>query len=635
MQSAGGIKPMSDPVSRSTTTTRGQALGLIATAQQIFIAYSHHDLRRAKELLRRITRIRSNKSVDSVFIDQNSISPGDSINADRIDQRLRSSDLVLILCGKYTASSESLKREISIALEENRKRGMKILPVILNPGIKLPVGIDNSIQGIFLTNLFPSILIARWAIGAIVTALILFVLFFSAQWMRAEIDLFLKNDELSRDPANLERRKQLTDTLRSASLIRYRHQEISGLLAKTIPETAVSNVLTNNNIVALCVSRDGKLLFAGLEDRLDAYQAADFKHVYSLQLKQFTVIERDTSVAHDKGTADKQNTQSSTTTRACGKLTRLMQDPVTNGILVEISYPGFARGDPCDSESNGESELLRLDGSSMPESLGNTHSLEWHNVTNQFGETVGGYFRENTDAVRTVDQLVWSHLPTSRIFSALKSDTNEWPRFEFIALDSSGSGAALVVRTDTQVESGDDPNAVTYRKTLLVIAPDGEIRPTSYRSQSELIVLPDGTEIRELEPSVQPAALHSPTSKAIVNDQYVNIVSTTALSKPHGKDDDFIAGEPKPIQLPTDSASNMLFSADGSSLILQYSDQSVAILDLTSRRIVCKFLTPPRTKQMTVSCLANVIYVLRDDGSVLAWNLAVFGPDGWAKRTSP
>jgi hypothetical protein len=212
-------------------SSRDQARKIIVEAPRVFIAYSHSDLRQARGLRKRIVGLRSGKPEDSVFLDQDCIAPGEPIGPAAVEQQLRESNLVIVLCGTETARSPNVNREVEITLRENESKGTKILPVILKPHLQLPPGLDYAIQGIFLANLFPVIRVIRWVVATVMCLLLLGILSLYVWQTRTGINLALEKDQSSRVPGNLGRREILERLLFQARLVRFRTDEIRALLA--------------------------------------------------------------------------------------------------------------------------------------------------------------------------------------------------------------------------------------------------------------------------------------------------------------------------------------------------------------------------------------------------------------------
>ena len=132
---------------------------MLRDASRIFIAYSHRDLTAATQLHRRVVRLRKGTPSGTVFLDQVNLMPTDTVTPIDIEDKLRKADLMVVVCGQDTANRPHVQGEVALGLTLNQQGSLRILPVILAPGVQLPNGLDFQVQGIFLAILFPDI---RW-----------------------------------------------------------------------------------------------------------------------------------------------------------------------------------------------------------------------------------------------------------------------------------------------------------------------------------------------------------------------------------------------------------------------------------------------------------------------------------------
>jgi WD40 repeat protein len=149
------------------TASREQARDLITGAARIFIAYSHSDLAAAVRFRRAIVRLRRARPPDSVFLDEESLTPGGNVSRQDLLDRLRRSDLVVVLCGSNTAASHNVDEEVEVAIALRDEKRLTILPVLLVAHASPPRALDFQVQGIHLTSLFPEIQrrrIAAWMV---------------------------------------------------------------------------------------------------------------------------------------------------------------------------------------------------------------------------------------------------------------------------------------------------------------------------------------------------------------------------------------------------------------------------------------------------------------------------------------
>lgn len=159
-----GLLRIFNPTSRGAGTSRARALELLSKARAITIIYSHSDLAQARRLRRKVVGLRRNRTEASVFLDQDSLRPGERVSFDLIKAALEDSDVVVVVCGAMTARSAQVRRELDIALSLQAGKKSTLLPVILAPHIALPAGVDYGIQGIFLNHLFPGRVYLAWTL---------------------------------------------------------------------------------------------------------------------------------------------------------------------------------------------------------------------------------------------------------------------------------------------------------------------------------------------------------------------------------------------------------------------------------------------------------------------------------------
>jgi WD40 repeat protein len=164
---------------RKALTTRESAVQNIRRARHIFITYSHSDLRQAKNIQRRIVKLRRELDPETVFVDQMNLLPGEDISPAVIDSKLRGSDLMIVLCGPDTPQRTEVQRELELGAKLRKQGVLTILPIILKTGVRLPSLIDYSIQAIQLTTLFPEILWVRFSVTALTLAALLVATIFA------------------------------------------------------------------------------------------------------------------------------------------------------------------------------------------------------------------------------------------------------------------------------------------------------------------------------------------------------------------------------------------------------------------------------------------------------------------------
>jgi hypothetical protein len=154
-----------------TKPSRQSAQDLLRNAQLIFLAYAHDDYPAARTIWRRILKLRPGKGADTVFLDQEHLQVASNVEEGQTLLHLRKADLAVVLCGAKTPDSDNVMGEIRQALDQRNAGTTQVLPIILGRQKRLPDGIGNAVQGIFLTNLFPAIL---WWKRGVIAALLLF-----------------------------------------------------------------------------------------------------------------------------------------------------------------------------------------------------------------------------------------------------------------------------------------------------------------------------------------------------------------------------------------------------------------------------------------------------------------------------
>src|SRR5438045_3929359 len=90
---------------------------------------------------------------------------GGDVSRQDFTDRLRQSDLLVLLCGADTAASPYVNAEIAQALALRAARQMTILPVFLGGHVSMPPALDFRVQGIHLTTSFPRSLASGWPAG--------------------------------------------------------------------------------------------------------------------------------------------------------------------------------------------------------------------------------------------------------------------------------------------------------------------------------------------------------------------------------------------------------------------------------------------------------------------------------------
>ena len=154
-----------------TTSSRKAARSLLESAHHIVILYSSVDLRAVRGLRRRILRLRRSNTEVNVFLAAESLAPATDVSPEVIAREIARADLVVVVCGALTHASQFVRAEVEQALLQRRHGQTQILPIILKNGVRLPEGLDFTVQAIHQDVLFPSIRIVRAAILLLIVVL--------------------------------------------------------------------------------------------------------------------------------------------------------------------------------------------------------------------------------------------------------------------------------------------------------------------------------------------------------------------------------------------------------------------------------------------------------------------------------
>jgi WD40 repeat protein len=274
---------------REPIRMRGAATQRICQARRIFIAYSHSDLRQAKDVHRRIVKLRKGLDPETVFLDQLNLRPGEDVSPAVIDAKLRDADLMVVLCGPDTPQRAEVQRELELGVQLRNQGVLTILPIILKTGVRLPAPINYSIQAIQLTTLFPEILWIRIGVAALTIGAILFAAIFAwrssqdrqlaervkygslIQRLAEQVDQELSPDNRNRNPERaLLLARQAYDFLSRADSGHRAEVELAlrKALAPFPPLRLLHQDSSASSIVDMRFSPDGLHLAAIVEPRL-------------------------------------------------------------------------------------------------------------------------------------------------------------------------------------------------------------------------------------------------------------------------------------------------------------------------------------------------------------------------------
>lgn len=608
---------------RSAGTTRNEALALLRGAARIFIAYTHDDLPHARDLRARLEKLRAGQRLDSIFLDQESLRPGQQIEPDEVDRRLEAAELVVVVCGKGTCRGTEVMREVRRALERSRAGGCSILPVILQPGARLPEGIDSRVQGIFLNHLFPRIARVRQLVAGSLAGLLIvagFLVWHSERQararLRAEIDLALREDERDRHPTNTSRRGTLERLAERAGTVGYRVEEIAALRDAAPPPDVRRELLPpRDDRQLVLVTGDGGSVVLG--------------HAASIEVRPWRgglgppreiSLGHLTPVPYDGA-------------RNPATLVSLAPHPSSIDVMVEVEYEGFAvpPGDDATGEATmgGERELFRLSVAELRmTSLGLTRALEWKIGHDLNGEENGPSWWELPDTTDESAIRAAHRVPDEFRHAAIpERSASGWQSVEFELLAADPVASACVFQRHHFL----DPAAEMFQlgaglRDVTTVATDGRqlwiLTPTTaYYPEAAYLSFYDGpATYTSVLPQRWPAALHWSSHRAQLRDLFVEFgadeVRTTQLSIPELGD--------------WSAVSEVSFDTEGEHLFVRRGREDACIVDPRRVRIEHRLVFPPDARCVAVTREGGAVLVVRRDGALDSWDALRFGADGWA-----
>jgi hypothetical protein len=620
------------PGSMTASSPRGEALALLRAAERIFIAYSSADLAAARDLRRRIVRIRHDRPVESVFMASDSLPVGQSIEPAHIRDALARADLFVVACGRTTAGSAWVVEEVRQALLQRADGRTRILPVILTAKVLLPPGIDFAIHAIHRATLFPAIRRVQAVIAVTVLALL------AAAIGAAVIAL---DRARQRDLAALQGRLQInafqpgeaTDLVRR-NWLETQRAEARRLNAR-VETAAIDKELGRYGTDAmrrvwlsadfarrfLAVDPGAPVVWVGYDDRIEARNAADGALERAFSLRSITAISYEPPPVADATPAVK----AVATARSPARLVALRADPRVTGVLAEVEYPdGFA--DPQEKESlarsgydatGGEREVFCLtrDSAAM-QTVGLSLRLT---AENDATGDLGAYDApvSGADAVEAALSQ-----PTARQRSLVFKDWRRGDTVERIAVDPvTGSALFHVVRDMTSRDDHTAPFsfkgwrdhwAVRLSRSGQIdeAAPITKVFPAGRR-----MAWPDGdldgrNPFVATAPRFIPAALGAAGALLGASLHWVSA-----------------ANSPGDVEA-------IWFAAGGGSLRARLRDGSVA----TARppgTDVRRVIRPRQVRGIDVTQDGREVLVLGSDGRIDAWSISAFGEDGWIAAREP
>ena len=102
-------------------------------AYKIFISYSSYDF----QLISHVKKLLKSSAI-KVYVAEYSMAPGDVLS-DTLKASIKACDLFLLIWSRKSQESTCLSQEFGIASSWQKP----IVPVVLDPGIKLPIFIEN------------------------------------------------------------------------------------------------------------------------------------------------------------------------------------------------------------------------------------------------------------------------------------------------------------------------------------------------------------------------------------------------------------------------------------------------------------------------------------------------------------
>jgi len=130
--------------------------------------------------------------------------------------------------------------------------------------------------------------------------------------------------------------------------------------------------------------------------------------------------------------------------------------------------------------------------------------------------------------------------------------------------------------------------------------------------------------LTEVRPNFQPAALDMVRRQAVLRDRLIRF--------PEGRNDVTTIA----IDLDWGAVANVRFTPEGQALILRYRDRGAGLYDLRTGRLVHRFPGPsPQVRDVAVGPDGRYVYLLEANGVLRRWDVAAFGPDGWASQSNP
>jgi hypothetical protein len=538
-------------------------------------------------------------------------------------------------CGAGTAASPFVQAEIGRALRQREAGQTRILPVILKAGVRLPAGLDFSIQAIHYSVLFPSIVWMRAAIAAAIVGLIVVAGVFARQaWISDLQDQIALEAESQHAPTDLERVARL-ERLRSSALMLVFPEGLRTINTRLQragrPDHRQQWLQADAQRITLLTDPSENVIWMGYETRIEALHATTREVVRAYDLSNFTVDALAPGSTHDRAPAP----------RAPAKLKDLRIDPRVRGVLATVQFEDYAEpsaDEPQDEVGGGESEVLRLAvGLERPQSVGLNESIEWYSPKAPDGLDYGeGYFEVHDTADRVESVLSTLAERDLSIVRAAAGANGAEDRAYLLALDPATSAAlfGFEIRTDESMRD--------YFVGLLL--PNGEFRRIGvttqyYEHARDLDVLAraarnlegedydpgEVTPFTDVVPTYEPAALWLQRDVAWIHDRVVPLSASSNT------------GQQPPLKEAIPANTRIIdvrWLASGSALRFALNDGSLCVCLIDGTSTCHRFLRPTEARAVDVTPDGERALVLDASGNIHAWQLKSFGADGWIRFAS-
>lgn len=631
-------------VQQSRGAVREQAVRLLLEARRIFIIYSNKDLERARDLKRRIVRLRADKPDDSVFLAAESLPVGEDVSRARVQSELAEADLAVVVCGENTATRTHVADEVQQALQQRESKGMKILPVILKAGVTLPAGLDYSVHAIHYTVLFPAIKWMRLALAGTLVLLIAIAGFLGWRNRVAEIQRQIDRDvESQSSPLDLQRVSRLKDLRTSAMWVGFLDgmRQIDHKLGRSGRESLRQEWLPRDRQrIAFLADPSDNVIWVGYEKRIDALDAATREVVRSYDLTSFEAGEYGPEPIQTGPPRPAGKPQP----RHPARLLELQVDPRVRGVLAKVEYERYAQPSTSGSDDEvrgGEKEVLRLAKDlEHPESVGLSDTIDWYSPETPDGLDYGLGYVDLLDTSEAVEETLSSLAGDDRKkVEAATGATDADDRIYRLARDPLGPGSliGLEIRADKRRPSW-FRNGESRRDYLVGVLVPGQdflqVGPTTLYDdnardlnaiarEAQAIEGGDPSTTEESEysavaPTYEPAALWAKGKLAWIGQGLVS----------------FGAERPDLLKnaIPEGThVTHVRWLANGAVRFV-LGDGSLSVCPAGTGECH-RFLRPPWARAIDLMPNGGQVLILDAEGRIQAWQMKAFGPDGWIRPT--